>query len=218
MAWKTLDDIDLNGKTVLTRVDLNVPMEDGRVTDATRIERIKPTWFDDILEKGGKPVLLAHFGRPKGNACPRCRLADPGRGRSTRSGRSRRLCRGLHRRTAKTAVAAMEAGEVLLLENTRFHAGEESNDARCSPPRLRPLGGVYVNDAFSAAHRAHASTEALARLAPGGRRTLDGGRVESAGSRAFRSRTSRGGGGRRGQGFDQAGSSGQPCAQGRTPW
>ena len=164
MAWKTLDDIDLGGKVVLTRVDLNVPMEDGRVTDATRIERIKPT-VDDILSKGGKPVLMAHFGRPKGAVVPEMSLGQ------IRDAVERVLavpvsfaenCIGA---PAKTAVAALEAGQVLLLENTRFHGGEEKNDAMFAAS-LAALGDVYVNDAFSAAHRAHASTEALARLRP----------------------------------------------------
>ncbi len=164
MAWKTLDDIDVTGKVVLVRVDLNVPMEDGRVSDATRIERIKPT-VDDILAKGGKPVLMAHFGRPKG-----ARVAEMSLGQ-IREEVARVLgvpvnfaedCIGA---PAKTAVAALAAGEVLLLENTRFHAGEEKNDAMFAAS-LAALGDVYVNDAFSAAHRAHASTEALARLRP----------------------------------------------------
>jgi len=164
MAWKTLNDIDLNGKVVLTRVDLNVPMEDGIVTDATRIERILPT-VQDILSAGGKPVLMAHFGRPKGTRVPEMSLG------LIRAKVEEVLgvpvdfaedCIGV---PAKTAVGALEAGRVLLLENTRFHAGEESNDAMFAAS-LAALGDVYVNDAFSAAHRAHASTEALARLRP----------------------------------------------------
>ncbi len=164
MAWKTLDDIDLDGKVVLTRVDLNVPMEDGRVTDTTRIERVKPTIMD-ILEKGGKPVLLAHFGRPKGNVVPEMSLShirgavEEVLGVPVAFGED---CIGL---PAKKAVMAMEQGQVLLLENTRFHAGEESNDPEFAA-YLGALGGAYVNDAFSAAHRAHASTEGLARLLP----------------------------------------------------
>ena len=127
MAWKTLDDIDLDGKAVLVRVDLNVPMEHGTVTDTTRIERIKPT-VDDILAKGGKPVLMAHFGRPKGQPNPDYSLAQI---RDT-------VERVLEHRIvfaenciggpAKKAVAAMSAGDVVLLENTRFHEGEEKND------------------------------------------------------------------------------------------
>ena len=164
MAWKTLDDIDVAGKVVLTRVDLNVPMEEGRVSDATRIERIKPT-ISDILAAGGKPVLMAHFGRPKGAHVPEMSLG------LIRAKVEEVLgvpvdfaedCIGV---PAKTAVAGLAAGRVLLLENTRFHTGEESNDAMFAAS-LAALGDVYVNDAFSAAHRAHASTEALARLRP----------------------------------------------------
>ena len=164
MAWKTLDDIDLDGKVVLTRVDLNVPMEDGRVTDATRIERIKPT-VDDILAKGGKPVLMAHFGRPKGSVVPEMSLGQIRAEVERVLGAPVNFAEDCIGGPAKTAVAAMEAGEVLLLENTRFHGGEEKNDAMFAAS-LAALGDVYVNDAFSAAHRAHASTEALARLRP----------------------------------------------------
>ncbi|MDA8584692.1 phosphoglycerate kinase [Rhodobacteraceae bacterium] len=164
MARKTLDDMDLNGKVVLTRVDLNVPMENGTVSDTTRIERIVPT-VQAILDAGGKPVLLAHFGRPKGERVPKMSLGlirgavEDVLGVPVDFSED---CIGL---PAKTAVAGLEAGRVLLLENTRFHAGEESNDAMFAAS-LAALGDVYVNDAFSAAHRAHASTEALARLRP----------------------------------------------------
>jgi len=164
MAWKTLDDMDLAGKVVLVRVDINVPVEDGHVTDATRIERIVPT-VNDILEKGGKPVLLAHFGRPKGQVVPEMSLKvvipalEQALGRGVLFAED---CIGL---PAKQAVAALSEGDVLLLENTRFHAGEEKNDPMMAAA-LAALGDVYVNDAFSAAHRAHASTEGIARLLP----------------------------------------------------
>jgi phosphoglycerate kinase len=165
MAWKTLDDMDLNGKVALVRVDVNVPMENGTVTDATRIERIVPT-ITDILAKGGKPVLLAHFGRPKGTVVPEMSLqqvvpalvaALPGVKVTFASD-----CIG---GPAKDAIAAMGAQEVVLLENTRFHAGEEKNDPMLAAS-MAALGDIYVNDAFSAAHRAHASTEGIARLLP----------------------------------------------------
>lgn len=164
MAWKTLDDIDLADKTVLVRVDVNVPVEDGRVTDATRIERIVPT-VSDILAKGGKPVLMAHFGRPKGKRVPDMSLGlivDTLAEHLERPVSFAEDCIGA---PAKSAVSAMAAGDVVLLENTRFHAGEEGNDPEFAAA-LGALGQVYVNDAFSAAHRAHASTEALARLLP----------------------------------------------------
>ncbi len=164
MAWKTLDDMDLSGKTCLVRVDINVPVEDGHVTDATRIERIVPT-VKAILDQGGKPVLLAHFGRPKGQVVPDMSL------RQVMPALEAALpcpvyfatdCIGLK---AKQAASDLAPGSVLLLENTRFHAGEEQNDPQFAAS-LAALGDVYVNDAFSAAHRAHASTEAIAQLLP----------------------------------------------------
>ncbi len=164
MAWKTLDDMDLSDKIALVRVDLNVPMEDGRVTDATRIERIVPT-IRDIMDKGGKPVLMAHFGRPKGKAVPEMSLEQIRDDVARILGVPVRFAADCIGGPAKTAVSDLPAGEVLLLENTRFHEGEEKNDGKFAAA-LAALGQVYINDAFSAAHRAHASTEALARLLP----------------------------------------------------
>ena len=165
MAWKTLDDMDLTGKVVLTRVDINVPVENGHVTDATRIEKIVPT-IVDIIARGGKPVLLAHFGRPKGKPDPEFSLRQllPAL-RAAMPGRKITFAEDCIGAPAKTAVAAMQRGDIVLLENTRFHAGEEKNDAQLAAS-MAALGDVYVNDAFSAAHRAHASTEALAHLLP----------------------------------------------------
>ena len=155
MAWKTLDDMDLDGKRVLVRVDVNVPIEDGRVTDATRIERVAPT-IRDIRAAGGRPILLAHLGRPKGKPNPDLSL--------------RQLVPALKEAFgAPVAFAesdALPGGDgVVILENTRFEPGEERNDEALAR-RWAALGDVYVNDAFSAAHRAHASTEAMARLLP----------------------------------------------------
>lgn len=164
MAWKTLDDMEFAGKVALVRVDINVPVEDGRVTDATRIERIVPT-VQDILEKGGKPVLMAHFGRPKGQVVPEMSLKVTLPALEAALGRGvifAEDCIGL---PAKQAVSALSEGDILLLENTRFHEGEEKNDPQMAAS-LAALGDVYVNDAFSAAHRAHASTEGIARLLP----------------------------------------------------
>ena len=165
MAWKTLDDMDLAGKVVLTRVDINVPVEDGHVTDATRIAKIVPT-VEDILARGGKPVLLAHFGRPKGKVVPAMslRVTLPAL-QAALPGRTVTFAEDCIGGPAKDAVAAMGAHEVLLLENTRFHEGEEKNDPMLAAA-MAALGDVYVNDAFSAAHRAHASTEGLAHLLP----------------------------------------------------
>ncbi|MEM6482900.1 MAG: phosphoglycerate kinase [Pseudomonadota bacterium] len=162
MSWKTLDDMTLAGCRVLTRVDINVPMDDGRVTDTTRLDRIKPT-IDTILSQGGKPTLIAHFGRPKG------RVVDDLSLRRVAPALSRALDRRVQfietLEGAETPTAEADAAEVLLLENIRFHPGEEANDSDFAD-RLAGLGDVYCNDAFSAAHRAHASTEALARRLP----------------------------------------------------
>ncbi|PQO23600.1 phosphoglycerate kinase [Rhodobacteraceae bacterium WD3A24] len=164
MAWKTLDDMDFAGKVALVRVDLNVPVEDGRVSDATRIERILPT-IRHITGAGGMVVLLAHFGRPKGRHVEEMTLAQVRPALEQALGQSVGFAEDCIGAPAKRAVAAMEPGEVVLLENTRFHAGEEKNDAELAAG-LAALGDVYVNDAFSAAHRAHASTEGIAHLLP----------------------------------------------------
>ncbi|WP_444455648.1 phosphoglycerate kinase [Rhodobacter capsulatus] len=164
MAWKTLDEMDLAGKVVLVRVDINVPVENGVVTDATRIEKIAPT-VKDILAKGGKPVLLAHFGRPKGKPVPEMSLKPLVPELAKALGVTVKFAEDCIGGPAKTAVAALAAGEVLLLENTRFHAGEEKNDPELSAA-MAALGEVYVNDAFSAAHRAHSSTEGVAHILP----------------------------------------------------
>ncbi|MBO9444719.1 phosphoglycerate kinase [Ruegeria sp. R14_0] len=164
MGWKTLDDMDLNGKRVLVRVDINVPVVDGVVTDATRIERIVPT-VKDILAAGGKPILLAHFGRPGGERRQNLSLKQLVPTLETAFGTKVRFgddCVGIE---AETAAANLAAGEVLLLENTRFHAAETKNSPELAAGMAK-MGDVYCNDAFSAAHRAHSSTEALARLLP----------------------------------------------------
>ncbi len=164
MAWKTLDDMELAGKVVLVRVDINVPTEDGRVTDATRIEKIVPT-VKDILAKGGKPVLLAHFGRPKGKRVAEMSLKVTLPALEAALGQKVTFAEDCVGGPAKAAVSAMAPGDVLLLENTRFHPGEEANDPELAAA-MAALGEVYVNDAFSAAHRGHASTEGIARLLP----------------------------------------------------
>ncbi len=160
MTWKTLDDMDLAGKVVLTRVDINVPVEAGKVTDATRIERIVPT-VRDILAKGGKPVLLAHFGRPKGKVVPDMSL------RVTLPTLEEKLGRKVEfvEHPSREALAALPAETVVLVENTRFEPGEEKNDPELAKA-LAGLGDIYCNDALSAAHRAHASTEGIAKLLP----------------------------------------------------
>lgn len=164
MSWKTLDQMDFAGKVALVRVDINVPVEAGQVTDATRIEKIVPT-VKDILSKGGKVVLLAHFGRPKGQVVPEMSLQVTLPALEKALGRPVAFADDCIGAPAKKAVAALADGDVLLLENTRFHAGEEKNDPAMAAG-LAALGQIYVNDAFSAAHRAHASTEGIARLMP----------------------------------------------------
>ncbi|MBO9464427.1 phosphoglycerate kinase [Tropicibacter sp. R15_0] len=164
MAWKTLDDMDLAGKRVLTRVDINVPVENGKVTDTTRIERIAAT-VQDILDRGGKPVLLAHFGRPKGERNPDMSLQPLIPALEAVFGTSVVFAADCAGPAAAAVVDALQEGQVALLENTRFHAGETKNDADLAA-EMAKLGDIYCNDAFSAAHRAHASTEGLARLLP----------------------------------------------------
>lgn len=161
-GWKTLDDLDLGGRTVLTRVDINVPVEGGRVTDTTRIERIVPT-VEAILASGGKPMLIAHFGRPRGKVVAEMSLRQVVPALTQALGRKVQFIETLE--GAEELTEEARAAEVLLLENIRFHPGEEANDPDFAA-RLAGLGDVYCNDAFSAAHRAHASTEALARLLP----------------------------------------------------
>lgn len=164
MGWKTLDDVALAGKTVLVRVDINVPMEGGRVTDTTRIDKIRPT-VEDIIARGGKVVLLAHFDRPKGKVVPEMSLGHVKDTLAASLGRKVLFGADCVGADAKAAIAAAGQGDVVLLENTRFHAGEEKNDPALAS-EMAALGDVFVNDAFSAAHRAHASTEGIARLLP----------------------------------------------------
>ncbi|MEM9332432.1 MAG: phosphoglycerate kinase, partial [Pseudomonadota bacterium] len=160
-AFRTLDDIDVNGKRVLVRVDLNVPMSDGRISDATRILRILPT-INDISDNGGKVILLAHFGRPKGEVKPELSLAPIVTTLSEMIGKPVSFSTDCIGPMAEAAVASMKDGDIVLFENTRFHDGEERNDPDFVE-NLAVNGDIFVADAFSAAHRAHASTEGLAR-------------------------------------------------------
>ncbi|MBV8779473.1 MAG: phosphoglycerate kinase [Alphaproteobacteria bacterium] len=162
-GFHTIDDLDLAGKRVLLRADLNVPVKDGKVTDATRIERLAPT-IEALAAKGAKIVVLSHFGRPKGpdTANSLRQLVEP---LSRAIGKPVRFATDCVGAEAKQAVDALQPGQVALLENLRFHPEEEKNDPGFAK-RLAELGDVYVDDAFSAAHRAHASIEALAHLLP----------------------------------------------------
>lgn len=164
MSWTTLDQMDLAGKRVLTRVDINVPMENGVVTDATRIERIVPT-VKDILAAGGMPILLAHYGRPKGQRVPEMSLQQLVPALESAFGCDVLFAADCIGAGAEAAAGALQGGQVLLLENTRYHSAETKNDPDFAAA-IAKLGDIYCNDAFSAAHRAHASTEGLARLLP----------------------------------------------------
>jgi len=158
MPFKTLDDVsDLNGKTAVVRVDFNVPVEDGRITDDTRLRVALPT-IRKLLEKGATVALLAHFDRPKGKVVPEMSLAFVAPALEALLGQEVAFADTLDARYSGDA-------RVVLYENVRFHPGEETNDAGFAK-QLAALGDIYVNDAFSAAHRAHASTEAVARLIP----------------------------------------------------
>jgi phosphoglycerate kinase len=162
--FRTLDDIDPKGKRVLLRADLSVPMKDGKVGDATRIERLAPT-IRELADRGARVVVMSHFGRPKGKPEAAYSLRPLVAPLAEAIGRPVAFAEDCIGPAAERAVKALEPGGVALLENLRFHAEEEKNDPGFAK-QLAALGDLYVDDAFSAAHRAHASTEALARLLP----------------------------------------------------
>ena len=161
--FRTLDDVDVKGKRVLLRVDLNVPTENGRITDATRLERVAPT-ITEISSKGGKVILLAHFGRPKGRD-PKESLKPVAAALAGVINKPVAFADDCIGDVARDAIAALKDGDILCLENTRFHKQEEKNDP-AFVAELAKLGDIWVNDAFSAAHRAHASTEGLGHKLP----------------------------------------------------
>ena len=161
--FRTLDEVELRDKRVLLRLDLNVPTENGQVTDATRLERVAPTILE-IADKGGKVILLSHFGRPKGPD-PKDSLRPVAAKLSEVIGRPVTFVDDCIGQRAEAIVKAMKPGDIVCLENTRFHSGEEKNDPAFAE-QIAQLGDIYVNDAFSAAHRAHASTEGLAHKLP----------------------------------------------------
>jgi phosphoglycerate kinase len=163
-AFRTLDGVDLKGKRVLIRVDFNVPMADGKVTDDTRIRASAPT-IREVVDKGGKAILLAHFGRPKGGPDPKYSLKPVVPAVAEVLGLKVGFASDCIGPEAEKAVAAMKDGEVLVLENTRFHKGEEKNDPALTA-QMAKLGDVFVADAFSSAHRAHCSTEGLSHDLP----------------------------------------------------
>ena len=163
-SFRTLDDQDVAGKRVLVRLDLNVPMKNGVVTDSTRIDRQAPT-VRELAEKGARVIVLSHFERPGGKVVPELSLKPVAPALSRAIGRPVQFAADCVGPEAHNAVQQLSDGEVLLLENTRFHAGEEKNNPGFAK-ELASLGEIYVNDAFSAAHRAHASTEGVAQLLP----------------------------------------------------
>jgi phosphoglycerate kinase len=158
LSFRTIDKADVKDKRVLVRVDLNVPMDNGRISDRTRIERMAPT-IVEIADKGGKVILLSHFGRPKGRDL-KDSLKDVAAATAQIIQRPVAFAEDCIGETAEAAVNAMKPGDILCLENTRFHPGEEKNDPSFIAA-LTKLGDIWVNDAFSVAHRAHASTEGL---------------------------------------------------------
>jgi phosphoglycerate kinase len=164
-AFKTLDALEVAGKRVLVRVDLNVPMRDGAISDATRIDRVAPT-LNELAGGGARVIAMSHFGRPKGEVVPAMSLAPLAEPLSeSLGGRVVHFVPDCIGDDAAAAVEALAPGEVALLENLRFHPGEEKNDSAFADA-LAALGDLYVNDAFSAAHRAHASTTAVAERLP----------------------------------------------------
>ncbi|MGO2958106.1 MAG: phosphoglycerate kinase [Acetobacter sp.] len=164
LPFNTLDKLDPRGKRILLRVDLNVPMKDGVISDFTRIERIVPT-IRELADKGGRVIVLSHFDRPKGKVVPGMSLEPIATALATALGKSVSFAHDCIGPDAEAAAASLQDGEVLLLENTRFQPGEEANAPDLSAALAR-LGDVYVNDAFSAAHRAHASTAGVADHLP----------------------------------------------------
>ncbi|MFZ6764127.1 MULTISPECIES: phosphoglycerate kinase [Acetobacterales] len=162
--FRTLDQLDAAGKRVLLRADLNLPVRDGKITDRTRIERLVPT-IRELAEKGARVIVCSHFDRPKGKRVPEMSLKPMAEALSEALGKPVAFADDCIGADAEKAVAALGDGEVLVLENTRFHAGEEKNDPAMAEA-LAKLADVFVNDAFSAAHRAHASTEGVAHRLP----------------------------------------------------
>lgn len=161
--YLTLDDLSSKGMVILLRADLNVPMQDGKVTDMTRISRLLPT-IRELSSKGAKTVILSHFGRPKGRDAA-LSLAPVGRALEMALGQPVSFVADCLGDLPMTAITAMNEGDVILLENVRFYTEEEKNDSAFAA-KIASLGDIYVNDAFSCAHRAHATTEGIARLLP----------------------------------------------------
>jgi len=163
-TFKTLDNLDVAGKRILIRVDLNVPMKDGKVTDSTRIDRTAPT-LKELSEKGGKVIAMCHFGRPKGQVVPEMSLKPVAEALSVSLGQPVAFASDCVGAAAQAVVDGMKDGDIAILENLRFHPEEEKNDPDFAA-KLAALGDIYVAEAFSCSHRAHASTEAIAKILP----------------------------------------------------
>ena len=164
MPFRTLDGVDVAGKRVLVRADLNVPVHDGKITDMTRIERLSPT-IRELSDKGARVIVCSHFDRPKGKRVPSMTLQPMAVALGEVLGRKVRFAEDCIGVPARQAIDALGNGDVAVLENTRFHPGEEANDPAFAR-ELADLADIFVNDAFSAAHRAHASTEGIAHKLP----------------------------------------------------
>jgi len=162
--FKTIDDLDVAGKRVLVRADLNVPMKDGKVTDSTRIDRTVPT-LTELANKGARVIVITHFGRPKGEVVPEMSLAPVAKALSEACGLPVGFATDTVGESARMHISEMDDGDLVMLENLRFNRGEEEND-KAFTVELSKLGDAYVSDAFSCSHRAHASTEGLAHLLP----------------------------------------------------
>jgi len=164
MSFQSITDINVQGKTILLRADLNVPAQRGKVTDTTRIDRLKPT-IDYLRNEGAKILVLSHFGRPEGEQNPEMSLAFLVPTLQECWGTSVRFAPNCIGEKAQSLADSLQSGDVGLLENVRFHKGETNNDSEFCQA-LADLGDIFVNDAFSAAHRAHASTTGIAKLLP----------------------------------------------------
>jgi phosphoglycerate kinase len=174
---KTIDDLKVAGKRVLVRVDLNVPIQNGQVTDTTRIDRIVPT-LTELSDKGAKVIVISHFGRPKGQVVSEMSLAPIAKALSISCSQPITFATDSIGKCAQMTIDAMATGDIVMLENLRFHADEEIND-KAFAVKLAKLGDVYISDAFSCSHRAHASTEGVAHLLPSAAGRLMQAEVES---------------------------------------
>ena len=208
MALRTLDGLVVAGKRVLVRADLNVPVRDGKITDLTRIERLSPT-IRELAGKGAHVIVLSHFGRPKGRRVPAMSLAPIATALAEVLRRKVRFAEDCIGLPAQQAIDALNDGDIAVLENTRFHPEEEANDAAFAAS-LASLGDIFVNDAFSAAHRAHASTEGVAHLLPSYAGRLMQAELEALAAALDASRPACRRHSRRCEGLHQAGPAGQP--------